>query len=398
MSVTLAASNSDAGSGIASVQFKVDGTNTGSSGTTNPYSITWDSTSVTNASHTIYAVARDVTGNYATSSITVTVDNTNPSYNIGGNVSGLSGTLVLQNNSGDNLSISANGSFTFATGLHSSDTYSVTVLTQPSGQTCSVSSGSGTVSGNVTSIAITCTTNSVITPPSGGGGSYSSGGGSAYVPPILATTTVATTTCKTLMYPIITKNLSQGNVGNDVVLLQKVLVLEKFLSVGSTSSIYSASTTVAASNFQKKYGIVTSGTPATTGFGNVGPKTRATINQFISQGKYPSLGQCVTNVPLEVTSSTNVTGSIFTRTLQVGSTGADVKALQVFLNAHGFVVASSGGGSPGNETTYFGSATKAALIKFQEYYANDILTPNGLTSGTGYFGPATMRKVNAMVK
>ena len=39
------------------------------------------------------------------------------SFTVGGTVSGLSGTVVLQDNGGDNLSVSANGSFTFATAL-----------------------------------------------------------------------------------------------------------------------------------------------------------------------------------------------------------------------------------------------------------------------------------------
>ena len=80
------------------------------------------------------------------------------SFTVGGAVSGLSGTVVLQDNGGDNLSVTANGSFTFATALVSGAAYSVTVKTNPSGQTCTVSSGSGTVgSANVTSVAVSCT-------------------------------------------------------------------------------------------------------------------------------------------------------------------------------------------------------------------------------------------------
>ena len=80
-------------------------------------------------------------------------------YTVGGTVSGLSGTVVLQDNGGDNLSVSANGTFTFATSLVSGAAYAVTVKTNPSGQTCAVSSGSGTVgSANVTSVAVTCGT------------------------------------------------------------------------------------------------------------------------------------------------------------------------------------------------------------------------------------------------
>ncbi len=82
-------------------------------------------------------------------------------YTIGGSVSGLSGTgLVLQDNGGDSLSITSNGSFTFSTAINSGGAYKVTVLTQPSGpaQNCVVTSGGGTASANVTSVQVACTT------------------------------------------------------------------------------------------------------------------------------------------------------------------------------------------------------------------------------------------------
>ena len=78
-------------------------------------------------------------------------------YSIGGTVSGLSGTVVLQDNGGDDLSVGASGGFTFGTGLATGAAYSVTVKTSPAGQTCTVANGSGTVgSANVTNVAVTC--------------------------------------------------------------------------------------------------------------------------------------------------------------------------------------------------------------------------------------------------
>jgi hypothetical protein len=79
-------------------------------------------------------------------------------YTVGGTVSGLSGTVVLQDNAGDDLTVTANGSFTFATALASGSAYNVTVEISPSGQSCSVADGSGTIaSANVTNVAVTCT-------------------------------------------------------------------------------------------------------------------------------------------------------------------------------------------------------------------------------------------------
>src|SRR5262249_21915097 len=84
-------------------------------------------------------------------------------YSVGGTVSGLSGTVVLQDNGGDNLTVSANGPFTFATALASGAAYNVTVRINPSGQTCSVSNGSGTIGwANVTNVGVACVASSAI--------------------------------------------------------------------------------------------------------------------------------------------------------------------------------------------------------------------------------------------
>ncbi len=84
-------------------------------------------------------------------------------YTVGGTVSGLAtgAGVVLQNNGGNNLTVAANGAFTFTSRVASGGAYVVTVLTQPSSpaQTCSVTSGSGTVANaNVTGVSVTCVT------------------------------------------------------------------------------------------------------------------------------------------------------------------------------------------------------------------------------------------------
>ena len=81
-------------------------------------------------------------------------------YHVGGTVSGLTGTgLVLQNNGGDNLAVSANGVFSFSKELKKNSSYVVTVLTQPSGQTCTVANGTGTAKSNVSDVAVSCVGN-----------------------------------------------------------------------------------------------------------------------------------------------------------------------------------------------------------------------------------------------
>ena len=85
----------------------------------------------------------------------------------------------------------------------------------------------------------------------------------------------------------------------------------------------------------------------------------------------------------------------WTRTLTMGTTGADVMKLQQFLNADVDTrVSASGVGSVGMETEYFGGATAAAVSKFQTKYRSDVLSPAGLVNPTGTFGPASMAKAN----
>jgi hypothetical protein len=84
-------------------------------------------------------------------------------YSIGGTITDLSGTIVLQNNGGDNLSLSSNGSFAFFVTLQPNAPYDVTVATQPVNQVCSVSNGSGKATASVTNITVVCSLSSTAT-------------------------------------------------------------------------------------------------------------------------------------------------------------------------------------------------------------------------------------------
>jgi hypothetical protein len=71
-------------------------------------------------------------------------------------VTGLTGTLVVQDSKSDQLTFTTNTTQTFATSYASGSTYTVTVLTQPAGQTCTLSSNaSGTITSNIT-VTATC--------------------------------------------------------------------------------------------------------------------------------------------------------------------------------------------------------------------------------------------------
>ncbi len=71
---------------------------------------------------------------------------------------------------------------------------------------------------------------------------------------------------------------------------------------------------------------------------------------------------------------------VLSQYLSLGSRDEDVRALQIFLNGNGFILATTGPGSPGNETDFFGPLTQSVLSNYQ---ASVGLPANGL------FGPLT---------
>ena len=113
-------------------------------------------TQPTGESCTVSAGSGTATANVT--SVAVACANT---YTIGGGVTGLTASgLVLADNGGNNLSVAANASaFTFTQPVAAGAAYSVTVVQQPTGEICTVSSGSGTASANVTSVGVACAAN-----------------------------------------------------------------------------------------------------------------------------------------------------------------------------------------------------------------------------------------------
>ena len=100
--VAVAANAADA-SGIYKVEFYVDNYITPTTDTTSPYSFDWHTAYATNGSHTIYARAYDMVGNYETDSKTVTVDNAKPAVTLTDpTATTVSGVVVFSANATDN--------------------------------------------------------------------------------------------------------------------------------------------------------------------------------------------------------------------------------------------------------------------------------------------------------
>jgi hypothetical protein len=119
-------------------------------------------------------VVTNSAGQSASGSLTLFVPggglNPRPTTTVGGTVEGLiSGQLVLQNDQGNNLIVTANGPFTFGVPVATGAPYLVKVLSQPEARVCTVTNGSGTVGQtSVTDILVACTPSLAfpISPPS----------------------------------------------------------------------------------------------------------------------------------------------------------------------------------------------------------------------------------------
>ncbi len=226
---------------------------------------------------------------------------------------------------------------------------------------------------------------------SGGGGGGGGGGASSTPAPTIVVATTANGTS--------TPGLTIGGKGIQVILVQLGLILQGMLP-HFTLGTYDATTANAVAAFQKKSGIVYATTTAISGYGIVDSQTQAKLNvvltTFFTAFSAKAQVATVAQKPGAVVAVPGATTLRLTRTLKLGSVGDDVRQLQVFLNARGFTVATSGNGSVGHESTYYGPATAQAVKKFQEFYASDILTPLGMTQGNGAVGNLTFKKINSM--
>lgn len=164
-------------------------------------------------------------------------------------------------------------------------------------------------------------------------------------------------------------DLTFGSKGLEVVKLQEFLIAKnkgteaaKLAYAGATGN-FGAITQSALVEYQISVGI----NPAN---GYYGASTRAII-----ESSTPSTPIVTSPSPTPVIT----TG--LTRDLYLGATGEEVRMLQKILNAKGYTVATAGAGSLGNESTYFGQATLAAVIRYQN--------AKGILPAAGYVGPIT---------
>lgn len=175
-------------------------------------------------------------------------------------------------------------------------------------------------------------------------------------------------------------DLALGSKGSAVVTLQQFLIVKNTgpfavrLSQAGATGNFGAMTEAALIEYQTSVGI----SPAN---GYYGPTTRTKVEANVTG---------TTAVPAlpAPTVPAGTASTLLSRDLSLNVVGEDVQVLQKFLNSKGYTVAVSGAGSVGYETTFFGNATQAAVIKFQ--------TANGITPAAGYVGPITRKVLISM--
>lgn len=193
------------------------------------------------------------------------------------------------------------------------------------------------------------------------------------LPDVMAQTPVASAARVTL-----TRTLSLGSTdaktGGEVTKLQQFLISQGLMK-GSATGYFGALTQAAVQKFQSQKDIVSSGTPATTGYGSVGAKTRSMMAGTAPRATSPQ-------IPSESSSSkpASTPCPIITRTLFRGMSGLDVSALQKF-----FYDQYKNFPEP---TGYFGMVTEAALKQWQKE-RGIVSSGSPATTGWGVAGPKT---------
>jgi peptidoglycan hydrolase-like protein with peptidoglycan-binding domain len=100
---------------------------------------------------------------------------------------------------------------------------------------------------------------------------------------------VPPTTTPTIAHTF-TRDLSPYTRSSEVTILQSFLITHGYLANGNATGYFGPLTTKALQSFQAAQGIVTSGSPTTTGFGNFGPQTRNAVNRLVATGTTVATG------------------------------------------------------------------------------------------------------------
>lgn len=175
------------------------------------------------------------------------------------------------------------------------------------------------------------------------------------------------------------RTMSLGMSADGVRSLQMLLASDKAIyPEGTISGYYGSLTQKAVGRFQAKYGIAT---PGDSGYGTVGPKTRAKLQELFSG----SAG----SVSTPATTIASPTNALFTVSLKLGMRSSDVYRLQQLLATDKELY------PEGTLSGYFGPLTKEAVQRFQIKYGVVSLAGD---AGYGSVGPKTRAKLQEIFR
>jgi peptidoglycan hydrolase-like protein with peptidoglycan-binding domain len=227
-------------------------------------------------------------------------------------------------------------------------------------------------------------------PPSSGGGGGS--GGSLYVAPVQISNTAVITSNSNVVNSnktqtgiatkvILTKSLYLGISNSETTILQTFLASDNTIyPEGLITGYFGNLTREAIKRFQCRHNIVCSGNETSTGYGRVGPSTRAKLNELMSDST-------TTNVVSPTPTTSNLSNQLFINQLFFGLNNNDVSRLQTFLASDNTIY------PEGLITGYFGNLTREAIKRFQCRH-NIVCSGNETSTGYGRVGPATLAKLN----
>jgi len=200
---------------------------------------------------------------------------------------------------------------------------------------------------------------------------------------------------------VVSRRLSRGVNHPDVKTIQQLLNRDPATRIavsgdgapGQETGYFGGLTEEAVKRFQVKYGIVFSGTPASTGYGALGPRTIAKLMEVYGGtvvATTPAASQFVpltTPVP-QPASVDRASGAaaLFSRSLKLGDTGEDVSTLQRMLAKDPTVY------PEGTISGTFTPITELAVRRFQKLYGI-VSSGDASTTGYGAVGPRTQAKL-----
>ncbi len=347
-SVSVTASASD--TNIAGVQFKLNtNTSIGSEDTSDPFSANLDTTLLSNGDYTLISVARDLAGNYATSTaISVTVDNTEEDVASPVVSSPSPSGVQVEGTTGVTLQVTTNESATCRYGTISDTTYaSISNTFSTTGGVTHTQAITGLSANTSYSYYVRCSDGSSNVNSSDTEISFS----------------IPADTEDEEEEEIVVENDTPRKKGSVIQIVSNTFTSTVSRSVNRISDLFSDLTKTLQDE----------------------PKNENKIEGIIEKLKLEFI-KLLESGEAGITHLNQNPSQTFTMNLELGDSNEEVRLLQVFLNNNGYIVAETGPGSIGNETMMFGYATQASLVRFQK--------DNNIIPSVGYFGPITRNLIN----